>query len=117
MWHSLDAYERSIKVYVIGRKNWMFSNTPRGARSTAVLYSIMETATANGLNAPKYLEWLLDTLAVADTLDEAFLDQLTPWSEAIPDFCRMESRSGETNKHQCSTENGTSVSCERAQPA
>ena len=109
--------ERSIKVYVIGRKNWLFSNTPRGARSTAVLYSIMETATTNGLNAPKYLEWLLNTLAAADTVDEGFLDQLTPWSGAIPAFCRMENKSVETNEHQCSTENGAPVSCGGSQPS
>ena len=77
----------------------------------------METATANGLNAPKYLEWLLDTLAAADTLDDTFLDQLSPWSDAMPGHCRMESKSGETNKHQCSVENGALVSCGGAQPA
>lgn len=109
--------ERSIKIYVIGRKNWLFSNTPRGARSTAVLYSIMETATATDLNAPKYLEWLLNTLAAADTVDEAFLDQMTPWSDAIPAFCRMENKSVETNEHQCSTENGAPVSCGGSQPS
>ena len=81
--------ERSIKPFVIGRKNWMFSNTPDGARSSAVLYSVMETATANELNAPKYLEWMLETMARADSTDAALLDQWMPWSDSIPDTCRM----------------------------
>ena len=42
--------ERSIKPFVIGRKNWMFSNTPRGATASATIYSIIETAKENGLN-------------------------------------------------------------------
>src|SRR5690606_14970462 len=41
--------ERAIKPFVIGRKNWLFSNTPRGARTSAILYSIVETAKENGL--------------------------------------------------------------------
>ena len=42
--------ERSIKPFVIGRKNWLFANTPRGARVSAILYSIVETAKENGLS-------------------------------------------------------------------
>ena len=44
-----NAAERVVKPFVIGRKNWLFSNTPRGARSSAIIYSIVETAKANGL--------------------------------------------------------------------
>lgn len=84
--------ERSIKPFVIGRKNWLFSNTPNGARSTSVLYSVMETATANGLNAPKYLEWLLESMAQVDSKEDTQLDQWMPWSERIPDACRMKSK-------------------------
>jgi len=42
--------ERAIKPFVIGRKNWMFSNTAKGAEASAVLYSLIETAKVNGLN-------------------------------------------------------------------
>ena len=47
--------ERSIKPFVIGRKNWMFSNTPRGAQASAIVYSVVETAKENGLNPFIYL--------------------------------------------------------------
>jgi transposase len=50
--------ERSIKPFVIGRKNWLFSNTPRGAQSSAITYSIVETAKENGLNPYQYLTYL-----------------------------------------------------------
>ncbi len=42
--------KRSIKPFVIGRKNWLFANTPRGAKESAMIYSIVETAKENGLN-------------------------------------------------------------------
>lgn len=50
-----NSAERAVKLFVIGRKNWLFSNTPKGARSSAILYSIIETAKANNLAIEKYL--------------------------------------------------------------
>lgn len=55
---SNNIAERSIKMFVIDRKNFLFSNTPNGAYSTAVTMSIIETAKANGLSPYKYLEWI-----------------------------------------------------------
>lgn len=52
--------ERSIKPFVIGRKNWLFSNAPRGAKASATIYSLMETAKENGLNPFPYLQYLLE---------------------------------------------------------
>ena len=52
---SNNRAERSIKPFVIGRKNWLFSNTPKGARMSAVLYSLIESAKENGLNPYEYL--------------------------------------------------------------
>jgi len=52
----------------------------------------METATENGLNAPKYLEWLLDTMAQADSTESMLLDQWMPWSSLVPEYCRMSSK-------------------------
>jgi len=43
--------ERSIKPFVIGRKNWLFANTPRGAKASATIYSVIETAKENGLQS------------------------------------------------------------------
>jgi transposase len=55
--------ERAIKPFLIGRKNWLFSNTPRGAKASAMLYSIIETAKANDLFIDSYLNFCLDELA------------------------------------------------------
>lgn len=81
--------ERSIKPFVIGRKNFMFSNTPRGARASAVIYSIVETAKENGLNPFQYLNYLFEKLPNIDTKDNEVLDKLLPWSDALPDICRV----------------------------
>ena len=56
---SNNRAERSIKPFVIGRKNWLFSNTPAGARSSAIYYSLIVTAIENGLNPFEYLIWIL----------------------------------------------------------
>lgn len=82
-----NSSERSIKPIVIGRKNWLFSNTPRGAQASAILYSIVETAKANGLNPYYYLRYLLEQLPNLDTTDEMALDKLLPWSSTIPVTC------------------------------
>ncbi len=56
---SNNRAERSIKPFVIGRKNWLFSNTPNGAKASAVYYSLVVTAIENGLNPFEYLTWIL----------------------------------------------------------
>ncbi|WP_188927316.1 IS66 family transposase, partial [Shewanella algicola] len=55
--------ERAIKPFVIGRKAWLFSNTPRGARASAILYSLIETAKANNLIVHEYIAKCLQGLA------------------------------------------------------
>lgn len=81
--------ERSIKPFVIGRKNWLFSNTSRGARASAVVYSIVETAKENGLKPFEYLTFLFERLPNLDKSDPAAVEELLPWSDLIPDCCRM----------------------------
>ena len=68
--------ERAVKPFVIGRKNWLFSNTPRGARASAILYSIIETAKANGLLVDNYLQTCLDEIAKKPES----LTHLLPWN-------------------------------------
>ncbi|SHJ14537.1 Transposase IS66 family protein [Desulfofundulus thermosubterraneus DSM 16057] len=80
--------ERSIKPFVIGRKNWLFANTPRGARASAITYSIIETAKENGLNPFQYLSYLFERLPNLDPTDGNALDQLLPWSDSLPPACR-----------------------------
>src|SRR5690554_7348422 len=69
--------ERAVKPFVIGRKNWLFSNTASGAKASAILYSIIETAKANGLNPVKYVEHLLTEIPKRNVDDE--LADLMPW--------------------------------------
>lgn len=81
--------ERSIKDFVIGRKNFLFSNTSKGARSSAILYSLIETAKENELKPMDYLTWLFEKLPNIDWSDFQALQSLLPWSQTIPDSCRM----------------------------
>lgn len=80
--------ERSIKPFVIGRKNFLFSNTPRGARASAITYSLVETAKENGLNPQLYLTYLFERLPNIQTDDPDALGNLLPWSERLPDNIR-----------------------------
>ena len=57
---SNNRAERSIKPFVISRKNFLFANTPGGAQSSAVIFSLIETAKENGLDPYRYLTWLLN---------------------------------------------------------
>jgi transposase len=57
-----NAVENAIRPFVLGRKNWLFSNTPRGAGSSAVIFSVIESAKANGLDPYKYLKFLFENL-------------------------------------------------------
>ena len=85
MLNSAFMAERAIKPFVIGRKNFLFSDTPRGAEASAGIYSVVTTAKANGLNPRKYLEWLLSEMPNAeDPGDPAYLDSLMPWLGSVP---------------------------------
>lgn len=76
------ASERALRTFTIGRKNWMTINTVRGAQASAMIYSITETARANGLNVYYYVKHLLEGLLeieLADgSIDEKELEQLMP---------------------------------------
>jgi hypothetical protein len=80
-----NSSERAIKGFVIGRKNWLFANTPAGARASQVLYSVIETAVENGLHPTAYIQYLLETLpnVTTSTLDDM------PWSPSLPSYLRL----------------------------
>ena len=80
--------ERSIKPFVIGRKGWLFSNTPRGAKASATVYSLVETAKENGLVPLKYLQYLFEQLPNLPPQDPTSLIPLLPWSPELPDSIR-----------------------------
>lgn len=78
---SNNRAERSIKPFVIGRKNWLFANTPRGAKASAILYSIIETAKENKLNPYEYLTYIFKNAPNWDIRNNFdYLDLLMPWS-------------------------------------
>ena len=82
--------ERSVKAFVIGRKNWLFSDTPRGAEASAAIYSIVVTAKQNGLNQRAYVEWLLTEMPNDANLGEpGRIDRYLPWSDDVPQECRL----------------------------
>jgi transposase len=59
---SNNLAENSIRPFTIGRKNWLFSGSPKGAAASAAVYSLIETTKANGLNPQRYLLLLLENL-------------------------------------------------------
>jgi hypothetical protein len=67
----------------------LFSNTPRGAKSSAIIYSIIETAKENNLKPFNYLTYLFEQLPNVDMGDVAVIDSLLPWLDTSPADCRM----------------------------
>ena len=77
----------------IGKKNWAMIDTINGAKASALVYSIVETAKANGLNPFRYLEFLLtEMMEHEEDTDYCFIDDLLPWSDSIPDICKMKNK-------------------------
>lgn len=84
--------ENAVRPFVVGRKNWMFSTSVEGAKASAVVYSLVETAKANNLNPRDYLKILLENLPAMEIhQNPASADQLLPWSDFIQSqFCAKE---------------------------
>ena len=83
---SNNRAERSIKPFVIDRKNFLFANTPRGAQASAVIFSLIETAKENGLAPYRYLAWVLEQAPRLSTEQEDWARLLTPAN--APPGCR-----------------------------
>jgi transposase len=84
---SNNRAERSIKPFVIDRKNFLFCNTPRGAKASAVMFSLIETAKENGLNPFAYLTYIFQNAPnwnIRNNIDRLAL--FIPWF--VPDFCK-----------------------------
>ena len=80
---SNNRAERAVRPFAVGRKNWLFSNTPRGAGASAVAYSIVETAKANGLRPFRYFQFLLERLPAGIPIDSCL-----SWRQAALALCR-----------------------------
>ena len=91
-----SASERAIRTFCIGKKNWMFHNTANGASTSAMVYSISETAKLNNLRPYYYFKYILTELPkLCDeqgNINPADLDHLMPWAEELPDECRKPRR-------------------------
>lgn len=84
---SNNRAERSIKPFVISRKNFLFANTPRGAKASAVMFSLIETAKENGLDPFEYLTYIFANAPHLDLKDHPeLIRQLLP--DAVPDVCK-----------------------------
>ena len=89
-----NAAEQSIRGFCIGKKNWVMIDTIAGAKSSAIIYSIAETAKANNLKPYDYFEYLLTEIPKhLDDTDRSFLDDLLPWSPSLPANCRKPNKS------------------------
>jgi transposase len=82
---SNNRAERSIKPFVIGRKNFLFANTPKGAQTSAVLYSIIETAKENGLDPYRYLTYIFTK---SPNMKEYDLEELMPFNPEVTQNCK-----------------------------
>lgn len=86
---SNNLAENSIRPFTIGRKNWLFSGSPKGASASAAVYSIIESAKANGLNPYKYLHFIFSELpGVQFGQHPEFLEDYLPWSPEVQEACR-----------------------------
>ena len=77
---SNNRAERSIKPFVIDRKNFLFANTPNGANGSAIMFSLIQTAMENGLDPYKYLTWLMKQAKDSDLTDAQVVQSLLPWN-------------------------------------
>ncbi len=88
---SNNRAENAIRPYVTGRKNWMFADTTKGAKASAIVYSMIESAKANQLNPYMYLVYLLSNLPSLKELSQETLEHYLPWSSNLPSWCRKDS--------------------------
>ena len=80
---SNNRAERAVRPFAVGRKNWLFSNTPKGADASAAVYSIVETAKANGLRPFPYLRLLLERLSCGSPMKACL-----PWDPSVQSLCK-----------------------------
>jgi transposase len=86
---SNNLAENSIRPFTVGRRNWLFSGSPEGAAASAAVYSIVETAKANGLNPYEYLRYIFKYLpGVRFEEEPEFLEDFLPLNPDVQAFCK-----------------------------
>lgn len=83
---SNNLSENSIRPFTVGRRNWLFSDSPKGANASSMVYTMVEMAKAHNLNIYKYLNYLLEQLPGTIMSDEG-LSKLVPWNENVQATC------------------------------
>ena len=73
-----NAAENAIRPFVVGRKNWLHSSSVNGAHASAAIYSVIETAKANGLDTYGYLKFIIEKLPLAENPEQ--IAELLPWN-------------------------------------
>lgn len=88
-----NSAERAIKNFAVGRRNWLFAKSIRGADASAIVYSITETALLNGLKPYVYLTYVLDQMRQLGPFPKPEeIDRLLPWSDELPDEFRTKQK-------------------------
>lgn len=100
---SNNLSEIAIRPFTVGRKNWLFCDTPNGAQASAVVYTMVEMAKANGVNVYHYLTYLLEKLP-NDKMSDEELELMAPWNENVQ----------EEIKRRASDQNQSYVNCQGA---
>ena len=80
---SNNRVEWAVRPFAVGRKNWLFSNTPKGADASVAVYSIVETAKANSLRPFPYLKLLLERLSCGTPIETRL-----PWHSSVQSLCK-----------------------------
>jgi len=85
---SNNIAEQAIRPFAVGRRAWLFADTPKGANGNAIAYSLTESARANGLNSFAYLKYVLEQVTIMDLANQPELvEKLMPWSDELPAEC------------------------------
>ena len=92
---SNNLSENAIRPFTVGRKNWLFCDTPNGAQASAIVYTMVEMAKANGVNVYHYLTYLLEQRPNEDSTDEE-LEAMAPWNEDVK--AEIERRAADANQ-------------------
>ena len=92
---SNNLSENAIRPFTVGRKNWLFCDAPNGAQASAIVYTMVEMAKANGVNVYHYLTYLLEKLP-DDRMSDDELELLAPWNETVK--AEIERRANESNQ-------------------
>lgn len=97
---SNNLAENAIRPFTLGRKNWLFCDTPKGAEASAIVYSLVESAKANGIEPFAYLQHVLLQLPyLGKTHSHQELESLMPWASYIQQNFKMPNSNAYTNTH------------------